>query len=271
VFLEDALKAADQANRNISLGMDDLFGGLSNNNTSNNNEPYAPYLDTPAWTDKQRLAGEKDTLGLYLTGHPIDEYELELKRFVSKKIASLQPSRDQQRIAGLVMAFRTMKSKRGDTMAFMTLDDRTGRIEVSVMGEDYERFKPQLTKDALLILEGEVREDSFTGGLAMRCKDITPIAEARSKFARALEISFNESSFNEEKLTQLTQCLIKHQQDSGLALEVSYTCKLGKATLLANNHWQVMPSDDLLETLNQLLGKENVRLVYLNEGEAQKN
>ncbi|WP_027847984.1 DNA polymerase III subunit alpha [Marinospirillum minutulum] len=265
--LEDALKAADQANRNISLGMDDLFGGLSNNDTSNNNDPYAPYLGTPAWTDKQRLAGEKETLGLYLTGHPIDEYELELKRFVSKKIASLQPSRDQQRIAGLVMAFRTMKSKRGDTLAFMTLDDRTGRIEVSVMGEDYERFKPQLTKDALLILEGEVREDSFTGGLAMRCKDITPIAEARSKFARALEISFNENSFNEEKLTQLTQCLIKHQQDSGLALEINYTCKLGKVSLLASKQWQLMPSDQLLEELNQLLGKESVRLIYLNEGE----
>ncbi|GLR63721.1 DNA polymerase III subunit alpha [Marinospirillum insulare] len=269
--LEDALKTADQANRNLSLGMDDLFGGLSSQDTSQTTDPYAAYLGTPQWTDKQRLAGEKDTLGLYLTGHPIDEYENELKRFVSKKIANLQPSRDSQRIAGLVMAFRTMKSKRGDTLAFMTLDDRSGRIEVSVMGEDYERFKSQLTKDALLILEGEVREDSFTGGLAMRCKDLTPIAEARSKFARALEIRFNEPTFDKEILKQLTLCLAKYKQDSGLALQLNYTCQLGKATLLPSDQWQVEPSDALLEDLNQLLGKESVRLVYLNEGEARKN
>lgn len=265
--LEDALKTADQTSRNASLGMEDLFGGLSSQ-TTNDEDPYAPYQGTPQWTDKQRLAGEKDTLGLYLTGHPIDEYEDELKRFVSKKIASLQPSREQQRIAGLVMAFRTMRSKRGDTLAFMTLDDRSGRIEVSIFGEEYERFKGQLTKDSLLILEGEVREDSFTGGLAMRCKDITPIAEARSKFARALEISFNEHTFAAEKVEELSQCLARHQQqDQGLNIQLTYTSSLGLATLLPSNQWRVVPSDQLLEELNQLVGQENVRLVYSNAGE----
>ena len=260
--LEDALKAADQASRNLSLGMEDLFGGLSVAEETPS-DPYAPYLSTPQWTDKQRLAGEKDTLGLYLTGHPIDEYEAELKRFVSKKIANLQPSREPQRIAGLVMAFRTMRNKRGETLAFMTLDDRSGRIEVSVFGEEYDRYKSQLTKDALLILEGEVREDTFTGGLAMRCKDITPIAEARSKFARALEISFNEQSFDAEQVTQLCQCLKKHQQkDSGLELQLTYTSNLGKVALLPDQAWRVIPSEQLLEELNQLLGQNSVRLIY---------
>lgn len=269
--LEDALKAADQTSRNASLGMDDLFGGLSNE-TSQNTDPYAAYQGTPQWTDKQRLAGEKETLGLYLTGHPIDEYETELKRFVSKKIANLQPSRDQQRIAGLVMAFRTMRNKRGETLAFITLDDRSGRIEVSVFGEEYERFKSQLTKDSLLILEGEVREDSFTGGLAMRCKDITPIAEARSKFARALEISFNEQSFNVETITLITQCLEKYQlKETGLNLQLTYTSHLGRINLLASPTWCVTPSDQLLEELNQLIGKGSLRLIYLNEGETGKN
>lgn len=268
--LEDALKAADQANRNISLGMDDLFGGL-NVEQDTNNDPYAPYLSTPQWTDKQRLAGEKETLGLYLTGHPIDEYEAELKRFVSKKIANLQPSRESQRIAGLVMAFRTMKNKRGETLAFMTLDDRSGRIEVSIFGEEYERCKSQLTKDALLILEGEVREDNFTGGLAMRCKDITPIAEARSKFAHALEIDFNEQNFDANQVNQLSQCLADYaSKDQGLALHLTHTSHLGKTTLFPSAAWRVTPNDQLLETLSQLLGKDNFRLVYQNEGHSRQ-
>lgn len=267
--LEDALKAADQASRNASLGMDDLFGGLTQQ-TATNADPYAAYQGTPQWTDKQRLAGEKDTLGLYLTGHPIDEYEDELKRFVSRKIASLQASREPQRIAGLVMASRTMRSKRGETLAFMTLDDRTGRIEVSVFGEEYERFKSQLAKDSLLILEGEVREDTFSGGLAMRCKDITPIAEARSKFARALEISFNEANFDTSKLELLSQCLAKYQQEEGLAVHFTHTSNLGRVTLEASKQWCVTPNDELLEELNQLLGMNSVRLIYLNEGEVKK-
>lgn len=268
--LEDALKAADQANRNASLGMDDLFGGLSVAQASNTN-PYAAYLNTPQWTDKQRLAGEKETLGLYLTGHPIDEYEAELKRFVSKKIANLQPSREPQRIAGLVMAFRTMRNKRGETLAFLTLDDRSGRLEVSIFGEEYERYKAQLTKDALLILEGEVREDAFTGGLAMRCKEITPIAEARSRFAHALELNFNEHNFDTNQVIQLGECLTKHQQqDGGLEVYLVYTCQLGKATLLPSNTWRVNPKDELLEELSKLLGKDQLHLVYLNEGQARR-
>lgn len=273
--LEDATKAADQANRNASLGMDDLFGDLGPSTTTNA-DPYAPWRKLPQWTEKQRLAGEKETLGLYLTGHPIDEYESELKRFVSKKIAALQASREPQRIAGLVVAFRTMKNKRGETLAFLTLDDRSGRIEISVFGEDYERYKQQLQKDALLIIEGEVREDSFTGGLAMRCKDITPITEARSKFARALEIHFHEQSFSSELLQQLASCLQKHLlRGEGLPLQLIYTSSQGRVCLKAAESWQIVPHDPLLEELRQLLGRNKVQLIYRNEGETatapQKN
>ena len=161
-----------------------------------------------------------------------------------------------------------MKNKRGETLAFLTLDDRSGRIEVSVFGEDYERYKQQLQKDALLIIEGEVREDSFTGGLAMRCKDITPITEARSKFAKALEIQFREQDFQPELLQQLTACLQKHLlQDEGLPLQLVYTCSQGRALLKAADHWRVVPHDQLLEELRQLLGRKQVELIYRNEGE----
>jgi len=81
------------------------------------------------WDDETRLTGEKETLGLYLTGHPIDRYEHEINQIVSKRIVGLNPKSDQNiTVAGLVVAMRTMNTKRGDRIAFITLDDRTGRL-----------------------------------------------------------------------------------------------------------------------------------------------
>ncbi|SFB97155.1 DNA polymerase III, alpha subunit [Marinospirillum celere] len=264
--LDDALKGAEQTKRNASIGMDDLFGSVfsSEPETSTaSQDPYADYRHLPKWTDKQRLAGEKDTLGLYLTGHPIDEYEDELRRFVGRKISSLQPSRDAQRVAGLVVAFRTMKNKRGDTLGFMTLDDRSGRIEVSVMGETFERYQHLLEKDTLLIVEGEVREDNFTGGLALRCKEVTAMADARSRYATALQIHLNENEYQQNFTEILTATLEKYRlQEQGLGIQIAFHCQAGSGTLVFPETWKIIPHDHLLEELMQQFGKERVQLVY---------
>jgi DNA polymerase-3 subunit alpha len=102
----------------------------------------------------------------------------------------------------------------------------------------------------------------------MRCKDITPITEARSKFAKALEIQFHENDFYPELLQQLATCLQKHLlKDEGLPLQLVYTCSQGRACLMAADSWKVVPHDQLLEELRQLLGRNNVQLIYMNEGE----
>src|SRR5690606_1589346 len=91
--LDDALKAAAQNHQNQNGGMMDLFGdAFAAAAEDDEADPYESYLRVREWTDRKRLAGEKDTLGLYLTGHPIDEYEEELSRFVSTRIADLKPS-----------------------------------------------------------------------------------------------------------------------------------------------------------------------------------
>ncbi|WP_373191195.1 DNA polymerase III subunit alpha, partial [Halomonas sp.] len=118
--LEDALRAAAQNHQNQNAGMMDMFGEAFAD-APEEDDVYAEYREAREWSDKERLAGEKETLGLYLTGHPIDEYEGELARFVSTRISDLKPSREPQRVAGLVVGVRTMKSKRGDTMAFISL------------------------------------------------------------------------------------------------------------------------------------------------------
>ncbi|QJQ95044.1 MULTISPECIES: DNA polymerase III subunit alpha [Halomonadaceae] len=258
--MEPALKAAAQSLSNQSLGMVDMFGEAFVDEQAG--DCYADYLHAREWSDKERLAGEKETLGLYLTGHPIDEYEQELKRFVSTRISDLKPSREPQRVAGLVVGMRTMKSKRGDTMAFVTLDDRTGRIEASLFGELFEQLRGRLDTEQVLIVEGEVSSDDFSGGLRLRGKEITLMVEARSKFGQAVELSLDGSRANGRLIASLRESLTPHRDAQGLPVRLRYRNGQVSGWLELADEWKVAPCDELLTALREVEGQDGVRLKY---------
>jgi DNA polymerase-3 subunit alpha len=258
--MEDALKAAAQAQTNQSIGMVDMFGDAFVEEDAG--DLYEAYRGVRDWTDKQRLSGEKDTLGLYLTGHPIDEYENELARFVSTRISDLKPSREPQRVAGLVVGMRTMKSKRGDTMAFITLDDRTGRIEASLFGELFEALRGRLEGDQVLIVEGEVSSDDYSGGLRLRGKEVTPMVDARARFGEAVEVSLDGSQINGRLTEQLRDSLSPYLSDAGLPVRLRYRNAHAGGWLTLANDWKVMPADELLLALREVQGQDGVRLKY---------
>lgn len=198
VMLPRAMQAAEQANRNQASGMDDLFGSI------------APVLDARAdyifgkqqvkpWAEQKRLAAEKEALGVYLSGHPIDEFLEELSQLTSDRIANLRPQRGSQLVAGLLYNVRTMRSKAGDTIAFLTLDDRSGRLEVSLYAKEYEKFRDLLSKDAILVVECIVSVDDYTGGSRGRARQVMTLDQARERCAHrlALRLKFNslESDF----------------------------------------------------------------------------
>src|SRR5690606_12687853 len=118
--MAEAVKPAEQSAANSSAGIMDLFGEVVPSG-SGNEDVYREFHRVRPWSIKERLHAEKETLGLYLTGHPIDEYDTELNHLVSSRIAELKPEKSAQTVAGLVVAQRVMKTKRGDSMAFVTL------------------------------------------------------------------------------------------------------------------------------------------------------
>ncbi|PRY70862.1 DNA polymerase III subunit alpha [Halomonas ventosae] len=258
--LEDALKAAVQTQANQNLGMMDMFGEAFVDESAG--DAYADYRRAREWSDKERLAGEKETLGLYLTGHPIDEYEGELARFVSTRISDLKPSREPQRVAGLVVGVRTMKSKRGDTMAFITLDDRTGRIEASLFGELYDQLRGRLEADQVMIVEGEVASDDYSGGLRLRGKEVTPMVEARSRFGQAVELSLDGGRLNGRLVDSLRASLAPFRDDEGLPVRLRYRNAEASGWLELAEEWRVTPSDELLTGLREVQGQDGVRLKY---------
>ncbi|WP_218313862.1 DNA polymerase III subunit alpha [Halomonas sp. 18071143] len=259
--MEDALKAAAQNHANQNLGMLDMFGDAFAAEEEAG-DVYAEYRHAREWTDRERLSGEKDTLGLYLTGHPIDEYERELKRFVSTRISDLKPSREPQRVAGLVVAMRTMKSKRGDTMAFITLDDRTGRIEASLFGELFDQLRGQIESDQVIIVEGEVSSDDFSGGLRLRGKDVTPMVTARVRYGQAVELALDAGQINGRLVDSLRDSLSPYRDSEGLPVRLQYRHPEAVGWLELADEWKVAPSDDLLLALRDVQGQVGVQLRY---------
>lgn len=257
--LTAALQAAEQHGRDSATGQDDLFGHAAASTTDHS---AVRFVDAPEWSDQQRLDGEKDTLGLYLTGHPIEQYEQELAQFVKTRIASLKPERDQSVvIAGLVVAIRARVSKRGDRMAFVILDDRSGRIELAVFSEAYNRFRNYLVKDKLLVVEGTVSVDEYSGGFKMSAERIFDIDEAREQYARRVEIGVNAAQAGNGFPDSLAQVL-EPFREGRCPVWLDYAGDGARARLVLGPEWRVRPSDALIHRLKELAGADKVRVIY---------
>ena len=260
--LEDALKAAEQSASNRDSGIEDLFGEVVPSQANGDGDVYAPFRHVRAWTGKERLGGEKDTLGLYVTGHPIDEYEVEVRKFAPTRIADLRADKQgSQVVAGLIVATRTMKTKRGDTMAILQLDDRSARIEVTVYADTYNEHRELLGKDQIVIVEGSVAHDDYSGGLAMRAKGVRSLVQARQSYASELTIEIRHDMLSEDVTDRLEKTLAGAGGGS-CPVSLIYHQARNRARVRLGERWQVVPSDELLQELRDFVGNEQVALQY---------
>ncbi len=257
--INEAVQRADQQSRNESAGMIDLFGSMVPD--AGDVDVYAASASVPEWSDKERLRQEKETLGLYLTGHPFDEYEKEIRRFVRNSISDLKPNRTPQLVAGLVVNVRTMKNKKGTTIAFVTLDDRTARIEVTLFSEAYQQNRDKLQADAILVVEGEVSVDEFSGSLKLRAKTLEDITTARLRYVREVVIRLEQDDFASDFVRKLSATL-QPFRGQGCPVLVEYNGASARSQLRLGEGWRVQPSDELLQTLQGMLGKGRVRMSY---------
>ncbi|MCH8499607.1 MAG: DNA polymerase III subunit alpha [Marinobacter sp.] len=257
--IEKAIQQADQQSRNESVGMLDMFGDVLE--SAGETDPFADVAQIREWPEKQRLKGEKDTLGLYLTGHPFDEYEKEVRRFARSPIADLKPAKSPQRVAGLVVAQRTMKTKRGQTMAFITLDDRSARIEATLFAETYMENRDLLQSDQVVVVEGVVSHDDYSGALKMRVSDVMDVASARKQFSRGIQVALHEDQLANGLLDELDQLLAPYRGD-GCPVWIDYQGASARTRIELGEQWRIKPDDNLLLNLRYLVGEQAVELVY---------
>ncbi|CAM3731033.1 DNA polymerase III subunit alpha [Pseudomonas wadenswilerensis] len=255
--MEEAIKAAEQTARTADSGHADLFGGLF---VEEDADVYANHRKARELTLKERLRGEKDTLGLYLTGHPIDEYEGEIRRFARQRIIDLKPARDTQTVAGMIIALRVMKNKKGDKMGFVTLDDRSGRIEASLFADAFMANQALLQTDAMVVVEGEVSNDDFSGGLRLRVKRVMSMEDARTNLAESLRLKVHTDALKGDRLNWLGELFKRHRGACPITME--YTGSDAKAMLQFGESWRIDPADGLIQALRDQFGRENVFLQY---------
>ncbi len=259
--MDEAVKLAEQHARNTSSGMGDLFGDSIVDSASDIN--YNSYSGARTLSVKDRLNGEKDTLGLYLTGHPIDEYEDELKQMVSNRIVDLRPGKESSAVSGMVVGMRIMKNKRGESFAFLTLDDKSGRIELSVWAEKFNAYREILVKDALLVVQGNVSEDSFTGGLKMVAESIQSIYDARCSKLNRLELSLSGGAEDSPAgWVDKFHNTLSAYKDGNCPVTVQYALPSAAGQLKLGKQWKVQPKDELISRLREEFGKNSVTLHY---------
>ncbi|WP_022956530.1 DNA polymerase III subunit alpha [Perlucidibaca piscinae] len=257
--IEAAVAAAEQQARNADIGMVDLFGDVHEAG------PAGEWAEALAWSEDERLQAEKETLGLYLTGHPIDQYESELGRFVQARLADLQPTRRGQNttVAGLLIGHRIVKGQRS-SRCFLTLDDRTGRVEVTVFGDLLDQVRPLLAAEGVLVIEGEVSMDEYAGALKVVARQVMPLAAARSQYSKGLELAV-PVALGLRGVHELTEWLQAHRapaESAGTSLRFRILHPAADALLQAGSQWRMSLTDGLLRGLRQRLGHDGVKVLY---------
>lgn len=260
-----ALKVAEQYGKMSLAGQNDLFGLAVQVDKSDDEEAYSTVVEE--WTEKERLDAEKLTLGLYLTGHPIDQYEEELKHIRHGSIGSLladaerSKSKMEGRVAGLVVEMRTRQTKRGTMMGFATLDDRTGRLEVAAFSKTFEQYKDILSKDTLLVAEGPLSIDDFSGGLRLTADKMYTFEQARGMFARYIQLKWVTLDGSVSIVNGLKET-IQPFLGGNCPIQIVYCSVEAKASVQLGDEWRVHPTDELVLRLTQFLSEDAVEVRY---------
>jgi DNA polymerase III subunit alpha len=260
--LDRAVQLGEQNSRAMSVGQVDLFGLSAAEDTC-----------IADWTEAQRLAGERETLGLFLTGHPITPYEPDLKFLVGARLvdvggprpAAPKPTVPGERtwtaakpatVAGLVLEIRRRPNR-----VTLILDDRTARLEVSLYEETFQQHRDIIVKDAILVVDGSLRYDDFIEAWRLQAKSLMDIDRARERFARRLWLRWPAALDGPSGMNRFEELLKPYLRGPcGVSVVVSRPDYSGRLNLA--DAWSIRPTRELLDKLSALVGRDGWYLVY---------
>ena len=268
-ILPSAMQLGDQNSKAKDAGQDDLFG-LSGGSGAAAPAPVVRAVELPEWSESIRLTGERETLGLYLTGHPIGPFESGLARLVSHRIVDLISDRPigggeggprfgggkPVTVAGLIDEVK----KRGPRF-ILTLDDRTGRIEVNLFEDVFQKYRDLIVKDALVLVDGKLRFDEFSDSWRLSAVRLTELDKVREQQARRVVLKWPQNGNSKALIGRLAEVL-GPWRPGPCPITVEYTGSSATGALNLGNEWTVRASRELLEQLETLMGRGGVKVFY---------
>jgi DNA polymerase-3 subunit alpha len=262
--LPTAMQLGDQSSKAHEAGQNDLFGLAADNRSAVAVPLRTPEL--PDWSEAVRLTGERETLGLYLTGHPIAQFEAGLARFVSHRIGDLISDRPMETVrfgSGKTVAVAGLidEVKKRGPRTILSLDDRTGRLEVTLFEDVFQRHRDLVAKDALVLVEGSLRFDEFSDSWRLSARKLTELDKVREQQARRIVLKLQSRPDCLALLGRLAEVLGRWRPGP-CPVTVEYRGSGACGALTLGPEWTVRASRELLESLEGLVGRGGVQVVY---------
>jgi DNA polymerase-3 subunit alpha len=248
--LPRSMQAAEQAQRDHEAGQTDLFGALQPTSNSNTQE----LSDIKAWHELQRLEAEKESLGLYLTGHPVKVHFRDIKNFTTCTLADVHErvpaeSKSRRGVSMTLATLVTSLNRRTPRGHFIAVEDHTGRIDAFLSNETYATYADLMIKDSIVVIEGRVEADKFTGGYKITADRIMTLADTKARFARGVNIAI---SGPDKGLCTALESTFRPYRGGSSPVYLHYRNQRARVTFELGSDWTVKPCEELIAALNEL-------------------
>lgn len=257
-MIDTAIEFGQKARRDRDSGQKGLFAALPTAQAAIA-DPEPP--DIPEWTVEQRLSYEKETLGFYVSGHPLDRFAAEVAKFSPKTIADMigEANSTECKIAGIVTDFRTRRTKKGDLMAIFNLEDLTGTVETVVFPNAYPKFEPYMSVDFPLLVSGRFEVDDERG-CKLIASDFEPLSGLAERNAKTICIRACLSRLSPASATTLHRLLESHLGDTGVDLELYHPSDF-RVNIQSSNFVKVKSSPELFKQIENICGPGSVQIL----------
>jgi DNA polymerase-3 subunit alpha len=251
-ILDLALDQAQSAQRDKQSGQISLFGLLPESGQSN--KTSIPLPDLPEWDKKKLLAAEKETVGFYITGHPLDNFRNDLKEITDANLVDICNSDADKpvRVGGLVRTFKEHKSKKGDRMAFITLEDLSGSIEVVVFPSVFEQSCHLLESDDPIIIQGTLKTNDERGAKII-ADSVDTVSEAREKYTEKASIVLQADQISRKRIEGLKKIIQEFYGGCPVALTIHFD-KRGEVDITIPNDLTIRPCRAFSQKVEELIG-----------------
>jgi DNA polymerase-3 subunit alpha len=255
-ILDQAMDQAQASQRDRESGQISLFSIMDGE--AQNKSVDIPMPDMEEWEDRMRLAFEKETVGVYLNGHPLDSYAQELKDATECAIIDLHDKADGSagRVGGLIKMLKHHKSKKGDAMAFITLEDVTGEVEVVVFPSTYAVCSHVLDSEDPVVLQGKIQKEE-EGGVKILAEEVLTLAEALDSYTESARITLDADKVNRQKVEHLKKLFHQNHGNCPVSLIMHFPGK-GQADIEIPKDLTILPGEKFSTSVNECLGYEAI-------------
>jgi DNA polymerase-3 subunit alpha len=249
--VDQAMEQAKAVQRDLQSGQMSLFG-LTPETQKHRELSHIPMPDIPEWTEREKLAKEKETVGFYITGHPLDDTLHEINTVIDCQIHDLENWGDDQavRIGGLIRSCKKLRSKRGDPMAFVAIEDIYEAVEVVVFPDTYSRCEEILSSTDPVIIQGTVQKDER--GAKIIADAIDSLQAAREKYTDSVRIRLESDKVSRQQVEKLKKALYQHHGSCPVLLTVHFPGR-GEVDIEATKDLTIRPCRELTDDVEEIL------------------